>query len=570
MIRKKSRANGLSVSLFPFLAVLVCTMGVLIVMLVMAVEASRDRAKAKQREHELALADQRENLLDELDLQQFRKEQLEAIRPALRDRLAEQRARRSHLEDETRRILDRAIELERLWREMENRLAGSTKTLATDAAEISRLQQEILLQESKIAKLRNELTGRPKLYSIIPARSANGTARRPVYIECRPDGIMVQPSGILLRTSEFTMPVLAGNPLDAAIMTTREHWNTLAVAGDQGEPYPLLVVRPGGASAYAIARRAMASWDDEFGYELVEDSRAINWGAEDKELTRSLNQAIATARLRQQQMVALGRAQWLGDAIGEPAGNPGSGDSSAVAGETPNAGGAVGPGTHGETGNAREEAESLAGNNASAPVSTGDLPGASSPVAESFANNELRRTTGPYSAATANTNLSESRRPDEKGTSDFSGEQPASPFDAAASVESGNLDAGNGSVADVSHLSPLSAQRGENWALPQRTQGATAYRRPIRVECRPNRFVIHDTDPAMPYRIIDATTTSDEAVDALVNEIWKQIKNWGMAESGGYWKPVLRLVSPEDSGIRAAELARKLEGSGIEIERVRR
>jgi hypothetical protein len=555
MIRRKSAAHGPAVSLFPFLAVLLCTMGVLIVMLVMAVEASRDHAEVKQREHEVALAEQREKLLDDLDLQQFRKEQLEALRPALRDRLAEQRARRSHLEDETRRILERAVELERLWQEMESRLSGEDRAVAADGAEIARLEKEVQLHETRIEQMRSDLTGRPRLYSIIPARSATGTARRPIYIECRPDGIMVQPSGILLQTSEFTMPVLAGNPLDAAIMTTREHWNSLAISGDQGDPYPLLVVRPGGASSYAIARRAMASWDDEFGYELVEDSKSINWGAEDKELTRSLNQAIATALLRQQQMVALGRAKWLGDAAGPTSGGSAAGENAAIAGMTPGAG----SGRGGVGGNEVVGIET---------ASDGNSPGDARELPDSFANNELRGTTGTGSQENGSGISQNALANEGERESNLAGSMTAESANSGNGGEDGNLPAGSVSAADVSHLSPMAAHRGENWALPQRTEGATAYRRPIRVECRPDKFVIHDTDPTLPNRSVEASTTSDETVDALVNEIWKQIKNWGMAESGGYWKPVLRLVSPADSGIRAAELQRKLEGSGIEIERV--
>ena len=41
-----------------------------------------------------------------------------------------------------------------------------------------------------------------------------------------------------------------------------------------GEPYPLLVVRPGGVVAYGAARAALKAWDDEFGYELISRRQA--------------------------------------------------------------------------------------------------------------------------------------------------------------------------------------------------------------------------------------------------------------------------------------------------------
>ena len=48
MKRLKRPKSGISVSLFPFLAVLICTMGVLIVLLVIAVKAADQHAARNQ------------------------------------------------------------------------------------------------------------------------------------------------------------------------------------------------------------------------------------------------------------------------------------------------------------------------------------------------------------------------------------------------------------------------------------------------------------------------------------------------------------------------------------------
>ena len=50
MRRRKKNRTQLSVSLFPFLAVLICTLGVLIVMLVMAVKSADVQSAKKQAE----------------------------------------------------------------------------------------------------------------------------------------------------------------------------------------------------------------------------------------------------------------------------------------------------------------------------------------------------------------------------------------------------------------------------------------------------------------------------------------------------------------------------------------
>ena len=51
MRKNRRQATGLAVSLFPFLAVLICTMGMLIVMLVLAVKSSAVKADAAQKQH---------------------------------------------------------------------------------------------------------------------------------------------------------------------------------------------------------------------------------------------------------------------------------------------------------------------------------------------------------------------------------------------------------------------------------------------------------------------------------------------------------------------------------------
>ena len=45
--------------------------------------------------------------------------------------------------------------------------------------------------------------------------------------------------------------------------------DAMQVYGDSVAPYPLLIVAPDGIESYGLARAAMNSWDDQFGYELV-------------------------------------------------------------------------------------------------------------------------------------------------------------------------------------------------------------------------------------------------------------------------------------------------------------
>ena len=111
MKRRRRTRETLGVSLFPFLAVLICTLGVLIVLLVLAVKsADVDAANAKA---ELQEEQQRE--LDELNFQyQARLLQIEGlsqVRPDAVNRVSEIRSHRGHLEEEIRKLKRRAQQL---------------------------------------------------------------------------------------------------------------------------------------------------------------------------------------------------------------------------------------------------------------------------------------------------------------------------------------------------------------------------------------------------------------------------------------------------------------------------
>src|SRR5690606_33730067 len=80
-------------------------------------------------------------------------------------------------------------------------------------------------------------------------------------------------------------------------------------ASQHGSPYPLLIVRPDGAEAYAACRAAMKDWQGEFGYELVEQDRELVFPPPDGELTRRLEIVLRDARRRHERLVALAAAE---------------------------------------------------------------------------------------------------------------------------------------------------------------------------------------------------------------------------------------------------------------------
>ena len=86
-------------------------------------------------------------------------------------------------------------------------------------------------------------------YAVVPYEGPNQTHRRPIYIECRDDAVVLQPERIGLTDSDFEGPLGPGNPLAAALRAAREYMLAQRDFDPQvGEPYPLLLVRPEGIS----------------------------------------------------------------------------------------------------------------------------------------------------------------------------------------------------------------------------------------------------------------------------------------------------------------------------------
>ena len=131
-----------------------------------------------------------------------------------------------------------------------------------------------------LAEAQQAARNRPRSYAVVPYEGPNQTRRRPVYLECRADDVVLQPEGIVFSEADFDGPPGPGNPLASALRAAREYLGQrvrregglrTAARDAAGEPYPLLLVRPSGIAAYYAARGAMKSWGSEFGYELIGD-----------------------------------------------------------------------------------------------------------------------------------------------------------------------------------------------------------------------------------------------------------------------------------------------------------
>ena len=286
---RRTPAAAPTISLFPFLAVLLCTMGALLVLLVLF---SRSASQAGIREAEAAI--------EELELARenarWRRDQLDGVRQKTNDDLSRARMVLAGIEENTRELED---ELARLVGVVE---ALESEAKVADASDLAALEVKLTNARESVDKARADQATRPAAYAVVPYVGKHGTHRRPLYIECCVDGVFLQPEGIRLTPGDFDGPPGPGNPLASALRAAREQMaRTVPNPGDPAsQPYPLLLVRPSGVMAYYAAREAISSWGNEFGYQLIEDDWTIAYPPPDVAIAEAENRAIEESRRRLQ------------------------------------------------------------------------------------------------------------------------------------------------------------------------------------------------------------------------------------------------------------------------------
>jgi hypothetical protein len=365
MSRRASDSAG-SVLSFTFLDVLMCTMGSLLLLLVVfgviAKKVTREKRPGEQAKITMealaaetpggAMAKPPEATTAEADgetpdpaalarqLDQLRSEQakLEAKRAEVAQRRREQQEVISHLEDHERRLEN---DLGTLYVTLQA-LKAAEQEHSTDreqaAAEAERLAELIRDTEAQLDDMRKNGDGK-KSFAIVPYKGANGTFRRPIFVECTDDAVTIQPEGIRLTVEDFDGPLRSGNPLAAAIRAAHEELNARAAAAGQAkmpDPYPLLIVRPDGAGAYAAAVDAIRSWDADYGYEFVEADWKLKYPESDPRLGEVMGRAVDQARERQALLARVAPMQYgsrLSTGVGAGAGGgAGEGGFDALAG----------------------------------------------------------------------------------------------------------------------------------------------------------------------------------------------------------------------------------------------
>ncbi|HEV7282043.1 MAG TPA: hypothetical protein VGN57_17710 [Pirellulaceae bacterium] len=529
--RPVRRATG-GMSLFPFLAVLICTMGALVgLLMLMIASASAQAASVRVAiDEHLAAEDVDaapavvgptfENETDPEKAYQaqiaiedaaWRKDMLLKQREELTRQLSERRGEVGYLEQTLRTLRSQADGLLAQAKALQENDgdAGSLKK------ELAELERRIAEESAKLEAAKAAQAAAPTSYAITPYDGPTGTHRRPMFIECTGEAVILQPEGIVLSQQDFAGPLFPGNPLDAALRAAQEYLQTHGGESVHGSAYPLFIVREEGAVAYSVARGSMKSWENEFGYELIPNDMKLAFPPVDPGLAAAMQQAVDDARQRQ---LALAAAQ--------PSRFAGANGGGRVLHATPRGGfiAAGGGPPSGKSGKAFG-------------------PGSpDKPIEDSSGTG----TEGPTNAK----NISE--------------EQSKSPGAKPGST-AGSGGAQRKNAQDENR--PISEKEGEGWAVPEADALTTPLERPIRVAIEADRIlIVAETLSGKESTQIALTPRTSDAIGPLVGGVQERIKSWGFAGRGFYWRPRMVVEVRPGGERRFAEISRLLENSGIVLE----
>ena len=328
-----------SISLFPFLAVLVCAMGALILLLlVMTRKIRHDQAERASTAEAIAEMKAAPDLTEDLQKLQSEIDQLLAANTLLQSETEEIQstivADEHRKADLLRRLNQLQAELELARDDAKDReLAESVRSVrdltqqekellaVLDSIEKSLLEKRSRLTTLSLSKERTAVALSQKHSALISLRKAidkaesappatgtvtmlefsnpTGTARTPIVIEITDKGYEFRPTGVLITPAELDNFPVRDNPLLAGVLSAHRH---RVGASMTDEPYVLLLVRPSGCLNFYRAQHILNDTKVHFGYELIEAERSFAVGEPDAKEAAKTQEAIAEALRRREKI----------------------------------------------------------------------------------------------------------------------------------------------------------------------------------------------------------------------------------------------------------------------------
>ena len=287
-MRKRKK---LEVSTFPFLAVLLCTMGSLILLLLVMDKKAKKAALEKAYENAWnqskvlqakADADEKNTEADKKAWIKLKSEQhndllkkesaLEQEITLLKNELAliEKGNQKSNInissEDLTKKELALSSEKSKLY-SLVKKLEIEKTTADKNLKETKDLTEKIVSMELILKELKASIDKSKFAYSIVPYFGKNGLNRKPLYIECNENGILLFPDKTLIPLNDESDNL----KIELLNRTSQLREFLLQTLGPKDStPYLMILVRPGGITNYWKLQSVIKPMDIDFGYELVD------------------------------------------------------------------------------------------------------------------------------------------------------------------------------------------------------------------------------------------------------------------------------------------------------------
>lgn len=316
----RRRAESVSISLFPFLAVLISAMGAMILLLLLVSRQAQQSRDAERREKELLVEPyvplelgplpERVKYPELTALPKFKldplvKKPLPEL-PPLRDPRKELAARREQL----------GAELEKLHAAMDDpsapkienkrlaELVAAIEAMRNEAQRMAeeRRQQELAnreleKQKRELGDLKRQIDWHEKhvenKYAIVAYTGPNGTSRRPIFLECTGSAIILQPEGVRIPISQLGD---ARQPNNAVTLMTANVVEYLDRTSGAFNAYPLIIVRPDGIGTYVYTQGALQHLPVPFGYELVNSEVELDFPPPDPKIKEIAEDAVRRAQ----------------------------------------------------------------------------------------------------------------------------------------------------------------------------------------------------------------------------------------------------------------------------------
>lgn len=295
MSRSGSKRVGIAPTLFPFLAVMLCTIGALVLILILSVSSAQSTVQ---------------EMVDQAEQQaELEEATIQLVSNGLSEKLDEgriviekKRLELQHLEEHIRELIEELDKLQNPSQPDETASDTGKRAHQPRSELIASLERQLAEAKEQLRKKADDPDKGKPIFAIIPYDGPNGTHRRPIYLECDARGVVIQPDGITLTPQDLQPPYGPGNPLDAALRTIRAEFPS-KTGSVTSNPYPLLIVRPSGIKYYMMARAAMTGWDDQFGYELISEDMPLAYPDSVPQLAEKITQSLDLARQRQAALV---------------------------------------------------------------------------------------------------------------------------------------------------------------------------------------------------------------------------------------------------------------------------